>query len=147
MAKSKKLYSKAYMQLQLDEMAKKAGMDNFILIGQDGYVTKSEYEGYITAAKDYINRFLAHKQKAKHKTKTDEVVHISKKQWCAALQAAANYVESAAVHSNLLGEDDKGIASSLAMGFKIIAKMIWQQSNYTENEPIKIKFNNPDFEE
>lgn len=125
MTKSKKLHSEADIQLQLDEMTKKAGK----------------------LAKDNINKMLVHEQKTKHKTTTYEVVHISKKQWCAALQKTAALVASTAINSKNMNENDKTSSLLLATGCKELAKMIWEYNNCNENEPIEMIFTNPDLKE
>lgn len=147
MSKHKEMYSKAYIQSQLDEMAKKAGINSFQIVGLDEYATKSEYQACIRAAEDNINKMVAHQQNIKHKTTTDEVVHISKKQWCAALQGATNLVASTAINSKNMNENDKASALSFAISCKELARIIWKHNNCNENEPIEMIFEEPDSDE
>lgn len=145
MSKHKEMYSKAYIQSQLDEMAEKVGLQGFKLVGPNGYVTKSEYQGYISAAKESINAMKTNAQKMKHKT-TSEVVHISKKQWCAALQGTASLVFSALEKEDLNSEETTQTLLFVTICTDL-AKQIWKNKEYSKDEPIEILFQEPDSDE
>ena len=83
MAQSKKMYSKSFIQAQITELAKVAGLKDMTLMGIPHDLTEEEYKYTLDILIKKIAK-VAHSIKT-NKNKKEKVV-LTKKQFCAGIQ-------------------------------------------------------------
>ena len=141
MAQGKKMYSKSFIQAQITELAKVAGLKDMTLMGIPHDLTEEEYKYTMDILIKQIAK-VAHSIKTS-KNKKEKVV-LTKKQFCAGIQFLKMLYYP---YLNNLDPDSEEAADALKFvnSCDRMNKMLWALMDY--DDTINVPFEIPDFSE
>ena len=141
MAKGKKMYSKSFIQAQITELAKVAGLKDMTLMGIPHDLTEEEYKYTLDILIKKIAK-VAHSIKTS-KNKKEKVV-LTKKQFCAGIQFLKMLYNPYLDNLNPDTQEAEDLMNFID-GMDRIIKLYWALMG--DDSKINVPFKIPDFGE